>query len=436
MDEQVKQALDALNKAFEDFKKLNDERLKQIEARGQADPTLQEQVDKANAEIDKLRKELAQAQAAAQTRMDQLEADNSRPPGGGPVSQDEAEHARGFQALVTGQAVEQADLEQYRAYRRAFSSYLRRGERALAGDILATLSVGSDPSGGYWVTPDVGGRMVELIYESSPMRQVANVITIGTDALEGPYDLEELDTGWVGETDARPETGTPKVGGWRIPVHEQYAQPKVTQKALDDANYPVESWLQGKVAAKLARTENTAFVAGNGEKKPRGFLTYNTSANAPSADTYQVLQYVASGKNGGFADTSPGDALITLVYKLKAAFRQGALFMMNRATLAEARKLKDGQGNYLWQPDFTKMQGGQLIGFPVSEAEDMPDLATNSLSIAFGNFNEAYQIVDRIGIRVLRDPLTEKGFVKFYTTKRVGGGMVNFDALKLMKFAA
>lgn len=437
MDEKVKKALEALNKAFDDFKAANNKRLQQIEARGSADPHLDEQVNKLNAEIDKLRNELTETQAQAQERMDQLETQSSRPTGGpGGDAQDEAEQARQFFSLVSGRDQESGDLEAYRAYHPAFISYLRRGDRGLTPEVQASLSVGSDPSGGFWVTPDTGGRLVELIHETSPMRQVAGVVSIGTDALEGPYDLGEASTGWVGEKEARPETNTPTVGGWRIEVHEQYAQPKVTQKLLDDASFPVESWLQGKVAIKLARTENTAFIAGNGEKKPRGFLTYPVSASAPTAAAYEALQFVASGKAGTFADASPGDALISLIYALKAAYRQGAIFMMTRATLAEVRKLKDGQGNYLWQPDFSQKQGGNLVGFPVTEAEDMPDLAANSLSIAFGDFSQGYQIVDRIGIRVLRDPLTEKGYVKFYTTKRVGGGMVDFDAIKVMKFAA
>jgi HK97 family phage major capsid protein len=179
--------------------------------------------------------------------------------------------------------------------------------------------------------------------------------------------------------------------------------------------------------------ENTAFVSGNGNKKPRGFLTY--AAGTPSSSTFSVIEQLPTGAAGAFASTNPGDAMINLVYSLKAPYREKAVFMMKRATLAEVRKLKDGQGNYLWQPDFQLKQGGTLLGFNVVEAEDMPAIAANSLSIAFGDFKAGYQIVDRQGIRILRDSFTAKPYVKFYTTKRVGGDVVNFEAIKLLKFA-
>jgi HK97 family phage major capsid protein len=280
----------------------------------------------------------------------------------------------------------------------------------------------------------MSGRIAQLVYETSSMRQVANVITIGTDALEGIHDLNEATSGWVGETEARSETTAPKIGEYRIPVHEQYAEPRATQKLLDDALFNVEEWLAGKIAERLARMENEAFVAGNGVKKPRGLLTY--AAGMPGAGTFNVIEQVISGGDGAFASLDPGDALISLVYSLKSAYRENAHFMMKRSTLAEVRKLKDGADNYLWQPDFNMKQGGTLVGFNVVEAEDMPTIANNSLSIGFGDFKAGYQIVDRQGVRILRDSFTAKPYVKFYTTKRVGGDVVNFEAIKLMKFSS
>jgi HK97 family phage major capsid protein len=295
------------------------------------------------------------------------------------------------------------------------------------------MEVGSDPAGGYTVTPDMGGRIIKKIFETSPARQLFDVTSIGTDAMEGMIDRDDLDTGRVGEKQARPETGTPDLGKWRIDVNEQYAMPKVTQKLLDDSGFDIESWLANKVSDKLSRVENTAFFAGDGVNKPRGILTYATAAQNDAARAWETFEYIASGGTSTITDTN---FLINLVFALKAAYRVGANWTMNRKTLGYVRTLKDGDGNYLWQPDFSQRQGGALLGYGIVEAEDMPDAASNALSIGFGDFKSAYQIIDRMGIRVLRDPYTEKGFVKFYTTKRVGGGALDFDAVKFMKFAA
>ena len=325
-------------------------------------------------------------------------------------------------------------VDAYRQYRHAFRSYIRKNNAGSGVDEIKALAAGSDPDGGFAVTPDMSGRISTLVRETSAMRQVANIVTIGTDALEGVNDLNEATSGWVGETEARGETTAPKIGEYRIPVHEQYAEPRATQKLLDDAMFNVEEWLAGKIAERLSRMENDAFVNGNGVRKPRGFLTY--AAGTPSASAFNVIEQLASGGAGAFAASDPGDALISLVYALKSAYREKAVFMMKRSTLAAVRKLKDGDDNYLWQPDFQLKQGGSLLGFDVIEAEDMPAISANSLSIAFGDFNAGYQIVDRQGVRILRDNFTAKPYVKFYTTKRVGGDVVNFEAIKLMKFSA
>jgi len=249
-------------------------------------------------------------------------------------------------------------------------------------------------------------------------------------------DIDEAASGgWVGEKQSRGNTDEADIGKWRIPVHEQFAQPRATQKLLDDANVSVESWMNGKVVDIMSRTENTAFVTGSGVLKPRGFLTY--SHGAPSKSDYEKIEQVASGKAGDFTASNPGDKLIKLTFRLKAAYRANAKWVMSRFTFEEARKLKDGQGNYLWLPDFSSNPTmGRLLGFPIVEAEDMPQMAADSLSIAFGDFKKGYQIVDRTGFRVLRDPYTDKPNIKLYTTKRVGGDVADFDAIKLMKFAA
>lgn len=428
MTNDIRSAVYDLGRAFEAFKEANDQRLREIERRGQADPLTEMKVNRLNSEITRA----IDSADAAKRRVDQIETALHRSPMGG--NGDDWKEAETFMLERKGFVSADMGIDAYRQYKGAFRSYLRKNNAGSGVDEIKALSVGSDPDGGYTVTPDMSGRIAALVRETSPMRQVANVVTIGTDALEGIHDLNEATSGWVGETEARTETATPKIGEYRIPVHEQYAEPRATQKLLDDSLFNIEEWLALKIAERLSRMENESFIHGNGVKKPRGFLTY--AAGTPSAAGFNVIEQLPSGGAGAFASEDPGDALINLVYALKSAYREKAVFMMKRSTLAEVRKLKDNNDNYLWQPDFQMQQGGTLLGFNVVEAEDMPAIGADSLSIAFGDFNAGYQIVDRQGIRILRDSFTAKPYVKFYTTKRVGGDVVNFEAIKLMKFAS
>jgi HK97 family phage major capsid protein len=428
MNTDIHTTLYDLGRAFEAFKEKNDQRIAEIGRTGSAHPSTEAAVTRLNAEISRAQ----EMHAAAVKRMDQLETALSRSPLGR-ASSDEHGEAALFAAERKKHFSGELDVGAYRQYKSALRQYLRKNNAGSDIGEIKALSVGSDPDGGYAVTPDMSGRIITLIQDTSPVRQVANVVTIGSDALEGVNDLNEATSGWIGETEAVSETGTPQIGEWRIPVWEQYAEPRATQKLLDDAMFDIEGYLVGKIADRLARMENAAFVNGNGVKKPRGFLTY--PAGTPTSSSFSVIEQTGTGASGAFASTSPGDALINLVYALKSSYRDRAVFMMKRATLAEVRKLKDSAGNYLWQPDFQQRQGGTLLGFNVVEAEDMPAIAANSLSVGFGDFSAAYQIVDRQGIRILRDSFTAKPYVKFYTTKRVGGDVVNFEAIKLLKFA-
>jgi HK97 family phage major capsid protein len=307
---------------------------------------------------------------------------------------------------------------------------MRKGDQLLGAEELKALSVGSDPDGGYVVNPDLSGRIVAKVFETSPLRAYASVQVISTDALEGLFDLNEAASGWVGETEARAETGTPALGKWRIPTHELYAKPTATQKLLDDGEIDMEAWLATKVAEKFARDEATAFVSGNGVGKPRGFLDYASGTTLPG-----TIERFKSGVNGGFATDGTGsDVLISALYGLKAPYRANAVWAMNRSTTAAVRKIKDSDGAYIWQAGLAAGQPATLLGYPVASFEDMPALATGSLSIAVADWRETYQIVDRIGIRTLRDPFSAKPYVEFYTTKRVGGDVVNFEAIKLVSF--
>lgn len=416
---EVAAMLEKFNKTFADFKAENDARIKAIEA-GKPDPLQAEKVDKIN-------NALTDAQAEIGRIMEKLAANELA---GSGASVDLQAQAKAFSKTV-GHDVSAEDLTKYST---GMDAYMRFGDKnARFSQVSNLMEVGSDPAGGYTVTPDMSGRILKKIFETSPARQLFSVVGIGTDAMEGLIDRDDLDSGWVGEKQARPETGTPELGKWRIDVHEQYAMPKVTQKLLDDSGFDIESWLSSKVADKFTRTENSATFSGDGVNKPRGILTYTTAATADATRAWQVFEHIASGSTSAISNT---DFLINLVMALKPAYRANAGWTMNRKTLGYLRTLKDGDGNYLWQADFTKLLGGTLLGYGITEAEDMPDIASNALSIGFGDFKAAYQIVDRTGIRVLRDPYTEKGFVKLYTTKRVGGDALDFDAAKFMKFAA
>lgn len=429
----AEQTLEQIAQAVADMRTANDQALAELKSKGFTDPLLKSQVEKANAAIDQLIEKHKKTEAelkAAQERQGALEAAMKRPGFGkadGPKIDEKALAA--FQMMFGAEA----DWAQHKA---AVSQYMRNGRGPIEDLQAKAMSVDSNQDGGFLVMPDTSGRIVQQVYETSPMRQLASVQTISTDALEGIYDLDEASVGWVGERDTRSETNTPKVNMWRIPVHEIYAEPRATQKLLDDAGVDVEAWLAGKVSDKFARAEAAAFVTGDGDKKPRGFLTYATSANVPGATTWNFIQFTNTGQASDFASTDPADVFITCHGLLKAPYLANARWAMNRTTLAHARKLKTANDEaYLLQMDFRAGLNETILGYPVERFEDMPSYnSSGALAIAFGDFRAAYQIVDRIGIRVLRDPFTAKPWVKFYTTKRVGGDVVNFEALKVIRF--
>lgn len=436
--------------AFEQFKAHNDERLAELEQRGAASPETLAAVTRANEDITRLQSaidDLRSKQERDRLLVEQMENRLNRPRAGGgngmlKIADDRRERYAAFQSAVQGKGeVDPAhvDLEFIGAYIDAFQDYVKRGPRA-SGDhlrLLNEMSVGSDPGGGYWVDPDTSGRIVEFIHETTPLRRLASVTTIDAgDALEGDYDLQEAGTGgWVGEGGSRPgNTDTPEIWGWRIPVREQYAEPRTTQRYLDQTRRSgTENWLIGKAGRRFGRDENTAFVSGNAPTRPRGFLTYAAGTPATTSPAaYTVIQQVNSAAAGGLT----ADGLIDLVFALKPGYRANARFGGNRTTEAEVRKLKDGQGQYLWQPDFTERAAARLLGFPWEDMPDMPSITAGAEPIVFADFQQAYQIVDQGGIRVLRDDLTLKGKVKFYMTKYVGGDVVDFDALKLQTISA
>lgn len=316
----------------------------------------------------------------------------------------------------------QPNIDEFRLYQKTLNGYLRRGELRMTEPNVKAMSVGSDPDGGYSVTPQMSNRIVTMVYESSPMRQYATVENISTDQLEMAVDIDEAGCGWVGERETRSETDTPEMAKRVITAHEMYAEPRATQKLLEDSAVNIERWLGDKVGSKFSRTEATAFFSGTGVGQPRGILTY------PAGTSWQQIEQI----NSGAAATFTGDGFIDTVASVKETYLPGSRWFMRRASLGAVMKLK-ANNEYIWNMVF---QGGfafNILGYPVSFANDMQAIGADALAAAFGNWALAYTIVDRVGISVLRDPFTTKGFVKFYTRKRVGGDVTNFEAFKIVK---
>lgn len=446
MPDTIEDLLKKQGEAFEAFKKSHDEEITELKKKGSADPVLTERLGKIETSLDaavEAKAAIERAIAAEKKEREELQLKMNRMNLSG-HSEESAKRIidiKSFNTLLGTVAAERKqaftalDAAGYDAYKTAFEAFMRKNERMLTPDEVKILQVGSDPDGGYYVTPDISGRIVKKVYETSEVRQFASIQAIGTDALEGIEDTGEAGAGYAGEHATSGDTTTPQVGKWRIPVFWLDTEPKATQQLLDDANVDVEAWLSGKVGNKLGRFENTEFVTG-AANKIRGFAAgYTFTADTGAGVTWGEIGYTTTGVAGDFAAANPGDKLHDVVGLLKNAYLPNARWITRRSVITKIRKFKVGTGEYLWQPSFVAGQPETLGGYPVARMEDMPALGANSYSLAFGDLGQAYQIVDRQGIRVLRDPFTAKPYIKFYTTKRTGGGVVNFEAIKFLKFA-
>ncbi len=306
--------------------------------------------------------------------------------------------------------------------------YLRRGSTAEFKSISGTVPA----DGGYAVPRQIDAMIARELTEISPIRAIAQVVQTGSAGYRKLVTTGGTASGWVSETAGRPETDTPNFAEIAPPTGELYANPAASQAMLDDAGFDLENWLASEIAMEFARAEGAAFVNGSGVDQPKGFLAAPTSAAADGTRAFGTVQYLGSGDAAGLGAAAE-IALIDLVHTLKAGHRQGASFVMNSATLAEIRKLKTADGAFLWQPGLVEGQPDRLLGYPVVEAEDMPDIAAGTFPIAFGNFRHGYLIAERTATQVLRDPFTNKPFVHFYATKRVGGQVLDSNAIKLLK---
>lgn len=374
---------DEMQRTWNEFQKDALDRIKNLEKKGSVDPLVEEKLSKMNAAIDQYENELKTIRTAMAR------------PGAGEPEKKRNEH------------------------KEAFVKYMRTGSEAE----IKGLSVNDNVNGGYFVESDLAAEIVKNITEISPMRQLASIIGISGDGLKIRRQTGVASASWAGEQASRSETNTPTLGLLEIPAHEIYAAPRATQQILEDANINVEAWLAGEVTEAFADAEAAAFITGNGVGKPRGIMTY-TSGTSDG----QVEQVVT-----GSASAVASAGIVNIVYKLKAAYKNNASWMINRATLGSIRKLADSTGHFLWKPGLDGMQPSTLMGYPVFEADDVAVEASGALVAAFGNFQAAYQIVDKVGISVLRDPYSAKPEVEFYTRKRVGGAVKNYEAFKILK---
>ena len=398
-------AFEDLRYTLESYRAANDERLAGIEARSSADPLTEEKLIRIDAALDDTMR-----------RIDRLTLERARPS----LGQD-GQSAYGRDPLVA-------------EHKAAFAAYVRSGEAGGLKQLEAkALSAGSGPDGGYLAPSTVEGEILRRLANASPIRSLATVRTISSGTYKKAFSTTGPASGWVAETAAHPQTGSPALAELSFPAMELYAMPAATQTLLDDAIVNIDQWIAEEVESAFAEQEGAAFVNGDGTDKPKGFLAYPTVADA--SWSWGNIGVLNTGVAGAFAASNPSDVLVDLVYALKAGYRQNASFVMNRKTQAAIRKFKDANGQYLWQPPASAGAPATLLGFPLVEAEDMPNIANNAVSIAFGDFRRGYLVVDRAGVRILRDPYSAKPYVLFYTTKRVGGGVQDFAAIKGLKFA-
>lgn len=400
-DYDIQTTVDDLARTFEEFKETNNERLEKLEKKGHEDPYLQEKLTKLENNMD-----------LSEKRLKQMEIFSSRP-------------------------YHEAQSQPHGGHSHAFMDYIRKGlDTPLCDYERKSLSTTSEGDGGYLVPSGLHNRLYATLQTTSVMRGLANVREISTSSLELLIDKGSADAGWVAETQSRDETNTPELIKTQIPAHEMYARPRATQKLLDDAMVNVEEWLAQKISQKMGTMENTAFIHGDGKISPRGILSYETVGK--STWVWGKLEEVRTGAKGNFKQNWEVDALLVLFHALKTPYLPGASWLMSRTAQVALRKLQDPASHqYLWQPPLGGTPNATLLGYPVVICDDMPSLVPNtaSKSIIFGNFKEAYQIVDRTGTRILRDPYSAKPYVEFYTTRRVGGDMLNFEALKVLNFA-
>lgn len=407
-----------INGALAAFRAKHEQEIAEVKA-GRSDVVTKTELEKINADVTRLGTELQDMNSKLA-----------------------AARALGTEPAKAGQSPEHV------AYNAAFNKFVRRGvENGLADlAIKAALSTDSNPDGGYVVPVELDKTLLRVMGTMNAMRQIATVTPVGTDTLTVLHNLGGASCGWVAEKAARPVTNTPTLARLEYKSNELYANPKSTQQLLDDAYFDIEAWLAEEIGIAFSETEGTAFINGSGVGQPFGLVTGYTMAASTiaSPSAWGKIGYTGTGQSGDFVASSSSangiDCLIDLRASLKPGYLANARWLMNRASAAKCRKLKDADGNYVWRDLTAPFPEGSsdlatLLGHPVSIDDNMPDFAANAFPIAFGDFARGYKIVDRMGSRLLRDPYTDKPNVGFYVTKRVGGGVRDFNAIKVLKAA-
>lgn len=433
MTEEILKLITDQGKAWEEFKNANDARLAEIEKKGAADPLTTDRLDRVNAELTRIEK-------AYKSQLEEVEKKMNRSTLAGTGARVDDVNLRSFNVALAAHSQKNSrqpvalNADQYSEYRSAFGSFMRKDQRAISDTEYKALAAGSDPDGGY-LCPDEMDSMIDRVVSSQgSLRGLATVRPIGVGMYKKLATTSGASAGgWGSEATAPSESGTPALKELEFVPGLLWAEPRATVQLLEDSAQNVESWLADEVGLTFAEQESSAFISGSGINRPQGILSYTTVANASYA--WGSVGYTASGGASSFASSNPSDALVDLVHALKRQYRGGANWLMNDLTLAAIRKFKDGQGLYIWQPGLQAGQVGVLLGYPVNTDDFMPDVGSNTFPIAFADFRRAYVIVDRRGTVVVRDNLTAKPYVKFWTTRRVGGGIQNFEAIKLMKIA-
>ncbi len=400
MDPELKKALDELQSSWASYKKTNDERLAALE-KGQGVAEIEAKLARIDADVAKNQK-IVDDFSALQAQVNRMNLGTA----GGDVG---------------GKS---AALKEFNAWAH---------DKDAGQEFRASATEGVNTDGGFMVVPELEAGIDRVSMKQCVMRQLADVKTVGTSEAQLMVNKGGSGGGWADEIGRRSETSTPSLDRISIPIRDIYANPLASQDLIDDAAFDVAAWLEDEAGIVFAELEGEAFISGALPTRPRGILSYPTVTNASYA--WGKVGYIASGKAGAWAETNPADAIISLQGALKGAYQNGASFIMNAAVMSDVRKFQTSYG-YLWQPSFQAGTPQTLLGKPVYIDDNMPAIAANTLSIAYGDWKRAYAIRDRQGIKVLRDPYSTKGFVEFYTTKRVGGGVRNFEAYKVMKFAA
>lgn len=429
----VAEALDKINTAFEEYKKTNDQRIEAVK-KGQSTEALDAKLAKMDEHIDALNE--------AKSRLEKMETKLARPGalGGGERSERGSPEAEAYKTAFLNWVRNPGDPELRTALQQR-GKELRRIEAKAMGDddgfeTRATQTVTSTGSAGGFALPEIIERQIaRLSVDISPIRQIATVRTVGSPDYKELFDVNGAAFEWVGETDTRNQTNTPDLAEVAPTFGMASAKPQASEESLDDLFFDVESWLINSASEAIAKGEGLAFISGDGTKKPTGFLASPTPVvTADAGRAFGTLQYIASGQAAAMPTSA--DIFLDIVYSLRARYRTNARWLTSKLVLAAMRKYKDTTNQYLWQPSAQAGQPSLFLGFPVSEAEDMPAVGAGAFPLAFGDFKEGYLIADRVGMRMTRDEITTPGFVKFYVRKRVGGKLRNSQAIKLLKIAA